>query len=165
MIPFLRHDFNQRFEPRLYRQFLRTLDATVRTHVEFRVAETPCFLPRPLLDDMAKIGAELTETLISNPGYLRASAAAIPEAFYAADENARPHFMTVDFGIVRLADGSLAPRLVELQAFPSVFAYQFVLSEIYRSVFRPRSVAGLLSRWSHRDKLLEAVFADVTRRT
>ena len=43
--------------------------------------------------------------------------------------------MTVDFGLVRDSNGKLAPRLVELQAFPSVYAYQLVLAENYRAAF------------------------------
>ena len=39
--------------------------------------------------------------------------------------------MTVDFGLVRNEEGRLAPKLVELQAFPSIFGYQDVLCEEY----------------------------------
>ena len=135
MIPSLRQDFNSRFRPETYRLFLRNLDACVRSHVSFRVAETPIFLPKELLDKMASIGAELTYRLVDDQDYLAASSKAIPEAYRAADETPHPHFMTVDFGLVREPDGKLSPRLVELQAFPSVYAYQYVLAENYRSAF------------------------------
>jgi len=135
VIPSLRQDFNSRFRPETYRLFLRNLDACVRTHVSFRVSETPVFLPRELLDEMAAIGAELTHRLVGDPAYLTESSKAIPEAYRAADETAHPHFMTVDFGLVREPDGRLAPRLVELQAFPSVYGYQFMLAENYRTAF------------------------------
>ena len=135
MIPSLRQDFNSRFRPETYRLFLRNLDACVRSHVSFRVAETPIFLPKELLDKMASIGAELTYRLVDDQDYLAASSKAIPEAYRAADETPHPHFMTVDFGLVRDPDGKLSPRLVELQAFPSVYAYQYVLAENYRSAF------------------------------
>ncbi len=135
MIPSLRQDFNSRFRPETYRLFLRNLDACTRSHVSFRVAETPVFLPKELLDEMAAIGAELTYRLVDDRDYLAASTRAIPEAYRAADETPHPHFMTVDFGLVREPDGKLSPRLVELQAFPSVYGYQFVLAENYRSAF------------------------------
>jgi len=135
VIPSLRQDFNSRFRPETYRTFLRNLDACVRTHVTFRVAETPVFLPRELLKEMATIGAELTQRLVDDQEYLAQSRKAIPEAYRAADETPHPHFMTVDFGLVRERNGKLAPRLVELQAFPSVYAYQLVLAENYRAVF------------------------------
>jgi hypothetical protein len=135
VIPSLRQDFNSRFRPETYRHFLHSLDACVRTHVGFRVAETPVFFPRELLDEMASIGAVLTHRLVNDREYLAKSTKAIPEAYRAADETPHPHFMTVDFGLVRESDGKLSPRLVELQAFPSVYAYQFVLAENYRSSF------------------------------
>ncbi len=39
--------------------------------------------------------------------------------------------MTVDFGLVRNPDGTLTPKLVELQAFPSIFGYQDLLAHQY----------------------------------
>jgi hypothetical protein len=135
VISSFRHDFNKRYRPEAYSRMLHSLDACVRSHVEFRVAETPCFFPREMLDQMAAIGAELTHRLVGDRDYLKASRAMIPAQYCAADETPHPHFMTADFGLVREPDGTLAPKLVELQAFPSVFAYQFVLSEVYRSVF------------------------------
>ncbi|MBB6142454.1 hypothetical protein HNQ77_000392 [Silvibacterium bohemicum] len=135
MIRSLRQQFNSRYRPEDYRHLLRNLDACVRTHVSFRVAETPTFFPKSLLDEMASIGAELTLRLVEDADYMAKSAKAIPEAWCAADQTPHPHFMTVDFGLVKKQDGSLSPRLVELQAFPSVFAYQYVLSESYRAAF------------------------------
>jgi hypothetical protein len=139
----LRQEFNSRYRPEAYRLLLRNLDACVRTHVAFRVAETPVFFPKALLDEMASIGAELTRSLVSDREYLAESARAIPEAWRAANETPHPHFMTVDFGLVKEADGRLSPRLVELQAFPSVYAYQFVLAESYRSAFALDSISPL----------------------
>ena len=43
--------------------------------------------------------------------------------------------MTVDFGLVRNPDGSLSPKLVELQAFPSIFGYQDILARQYIESF------------------------------
>ena len=136
MIQPFRSDFNARFQPDAYRAMRYSLDACVRTHIEFRIAETPCFFQKTLLDKMAGIGAELAHRLIGDPGYLARSAKAIPEAYRAADQTPHPHFLTVDFGLVREPDGELSPRLVELQAFPSIYALQFVISEAYRSAFK-----------------------------
>jgi hypothetical protein len=135
VIPSLRSDFNARFRPEAFRNLRHSLDAIARTRVAFPIAETPCFFPQSLLDEMARIGADLTLRLVSDPAYLARSLAAIPERWRAADQNAHPHFLTADFGLVRNADGSLAPRLVEMQAFPSVFGFQFASCEGYRTAF------------------------------
>jgi hypothetical protein len=135
VIPELRHDFNGRFRSEAFRKMLHGLDAVSRTHVSFPIAETPCFFPKPLLDEMAAVGAELTHRLVDDPAYLARSLAAIPEAWRAADQDAHPHFLTADFGLVREPSGRLAPCLVEMQAFPSIFGFQWVLSEAYRAAF------------------------------
>jgi len=142
VIQALRQDFNSRYSHDSYRSMLHSLDACVRTHVAFRVAETPCFFPKILLDEMAQIGAELTYALVNDASYLTQSRKAIPERWRAADETPHPHFMTADFGLVREPDGQLKPRLVELQAFPSVYGYQFVLSEEYRTAYALASSLG-----------------------
>jgi hypothetical protein len=105
------------------------------TRVEYRIAETPVFLPLGLLEEMAAEGAQLTRSLMANAAYLAAARKAIPAGYALAGETAHPNFLTADFALVRDAAGELAPRLVEIQAFPSVYGYQDVLSSAYRDAF------------------------------
>jgi hypothetical protein len=130
-----RSDFNAGFTQAKYAELLRRLDERTRTKVEFRVAETPCFFSPKLMDTMVQAGAELTEQLLGNAEYMRQATAAVPVEWNVPGQDAHPHFMTVDFGLVRDADGELQPRLVEMQAFPSVFGYQMELARGYRDVF------------------------------
>ncbi len=129
MIPELRRNFNARFTLEKYRRFLAALDARCGTHVKFRVCETPCFFPRELIQQMAATGADLLEQLLTSTDYLRASDVTIPAAYRASNETPRPLFAAVDFGLVRAADGSLQPRLVEIQGFPSLYAFQVTLAQ------------------------------------
>jgi hypothetical protein len=127
-----RQEFNERqFSPARYADLLAAVDRRTRSKVEFRIAETPCFFTREQLEEMAAIGAELTMQLLGNPDYLRRTDAAIPERFRVANDNPIPNFMTVDFGLVRDGTGKLQPKLVELQAFPSILGHQDVLNEEY----------------------------------
>jgi hypothetical protein len=130
-----RGEFNGAFTDAKYSDLLGSLDAVTRTHVEFRVCETPCFFSKELLDEMASVGIELTRQLMENPEYMGVSAEAIPERWRVRGETAWPHFMTVDFGLVRGVDGRLEPKLVEMQAFPSVFGYQDVLAREYVATY------------------------------
>jgi hypothetical protein len=135
MVPALRTDFNRRFTAAKYQQFLDELDRRSRCHVDFRVAETPCFFPKPLLDEIATAGVELTHQLVDSPRYMALAAAAVPEKWTVPDESRAPLFMTVDFGLVQKDPADPAagyePRLVELQAFPSIYGYQALLSQLY----------------------------------
>ena len=135
MIPSFRHSFNDRFQQATYHELLADLDRRSGTHVSFRVAETPCFIPRALLNEMVEAGSSLTYQLLADASYLAASLDVIPPAFRLASDSAHPHFMTADFGLVRDQDGRLSPKLVELQAFPSVFAFQDLLGRAYKDHF------------------------------
>jgi hypothetical protein len=80
---------------------------------------------------MAGYGAELVSQLVDNPAYLRASAASVPQQYNVPNESPRPMFVQVDFGLVRGSGGDLEPKLVELQAFPSLYGYQPVSAHQY----------------------------------
>jgi hypothetical protein len=136
MIPSLRKQFNASFAPEKYQTFLRRMDDACGTHVSFRLAETPCFFPRALLERMAEDGKELIRQLVESPEYLARAEASIPEEFRVPNEPAHPLFVQVDFGLVRDARGELQPKLVELQAFPSLYAYQVTLAQNYIDVYR-----------------------------
>jgi hypothetical protein len=98
--------------------------------VQFRVCETPCFFPESLLGEMAQAGAEMVRQLM-NPAYLRASDATLPDEWNVPNQNERPMFLQVDFGLVRDENGRLKPKLVELQAFPSLYFYQPEMAKAY----------------------------------
>jgi hypothetical protein len=145
MIPELRRQFNERFTPDRYAALLRLAEERCGTRVEYRIAETPVFLPLRLLDEMADAGAELTRSLLGNPACLAAAREAIPAGFEVAGETAHPNFLTADFALVRTAEGDLTPRLVEIQAFPSVYGYQDVLTGAYRDAFElPEGLGSFL---------------------
>ncbi len=134
MIPSLRQQFNERFTPAKYQAFLKRMAERCGAPVEFRLAETPCFFPKALLEQMARYGAELIHQL-ETPEYRKASSRAIPPEFNVSNETPHPMFIQVDFGLVKDASGALQPKLVELQGFPSLYAYQAVLSQVYQEVF------------------------------
>jgi hypothetical protein len=135
LLPDLRRQFNEEFTPERYAALLRLMEERCGARVEYRIAETPVFLPSNLLEEMAAAGMELTRRLLENPEYLAAARKAIPAGYDVAGETAHPHFLTADFALVRNGAGQLVPRLVEIQAFPSVYGYQDVLSSAYRDAF------------------------------
>jgi hypothetical protein len=130
-----RSAFNECFTMGKYADLLRLLKERTRTEIEFRVCETPCFFAPELMQRLVRTGEELTAQLLGGEQYMRDSDAAIPAEYRVPGENEHPHFMTVDFGLVRNEAGELEPKLVEMQAFPSVFGYQAVLSQAYKEVY------------------------------
>lgn len=126
-----RSDFNASFSDAAYGRLLAGLERHTGQKIDFRVCETPCFFPKSLLDDMAAAGREMTLTLTNSAEYRRASENTIPDRYRVPNENPQTNFMTADFGFVRNADGTLGYKLVELQAFPSIYGYQDLLSRQY----------------------------------
>ena len=135
MIPALREEFNRNFTPEKYRNFLSALDAASGTHIGFRVSETPCFVPYSLISQMAQYGRELVSQLVDNPEYREISDVTIPPEYNVPNEAPLPTFVQVDFGVVRGASGALEPKLVELQAFPSLYGYQPTAAHQYMETY------------------------------
>lgn len=161
MIEPFRSDFNERFTDAKYRELIARLNAETGTEIQFRMAETPCFFGEAFLQTMVDAGIELTHQLVGNADYLRQAEAAIPAAYNVPGRGPHPHFMTVDFGLVRSASGALEPKLVELQAFPSIFGFQPAFGKAYKQVFgldaRLQCLFGNMSEEEYWDRLREVI--------
>lgn len=163
MIPFYRQDFNARFTPEKYEQLRREMASRCGMEVPFALCETPCFFPDALVGRMSEDGKALIRQLVENPEYRARSSASIPSKFRVPNEPPHPMFIQVDFGLVRDAAGELQPKLVELQAFPSLYAYQPVLAQAYIDVFgldpNLRYYLSGLDSASYRHLLRDAIVA------
>ena len=139
MIPSYRHAFNSNFTSASYDRLRREMTSRCGMEVPFALCETPCFFPKGLVERMCEDGKALIRQLVEDPEYLARSEGSIPARFRVPNEPRRPMFIQVDFGLVRNPAGELQsglqPKLVELQAFPSLYAYQPVLAQTYIDVF------------------------------
>jgi hypothetical protein len=160
LIASLRSQFNSAFTPAAYAELMAVLAQNCGGPIPFPVAETPIFVPKALLDEMAADGAALARHLIADSKYLDAARNAVPPGYSVAHETRLPHFLTADFALIRTPSGTLAPRLVEIQAFPSVFAYQAELCSAYRTAFQlPQSLGVFLGG------LNDSTYWDLLRQT
>jgi hypothetical protein len=139
MIRGQREAFNASFTEERYQQFLQRL-TDVCGPIEFRVSETPCFFPQTLLDNLAAASQSMIGQLLGDAGYLRAADAMVPDRFRMPNGEKLPTFIQVDFGLVRVGD-RIEGRLVELQAFPSLYGFQLLLAETSREVWGLRDVS------------------------
>jgi hypothetical protein len=126
--------FNARWTEDRYRAFRESLTARVGVPVEFPLAETPCFFTHAFVSDLATAGEDLIRQSLEGEA-ARAAAAIVPERFRGPGTGPRPTFLQVDFGLVREPDGRITPRLVELQAFPSLYGFQTALADAYREAY------------------------------
>src|SRR5207253_6059006 len=131
----LRRQFNAAFTPEKYQRFLRRMEERCHTKIQFRICETPCFFAASLMNQMAATGEVLVRQLLDDEDYRHASDAAVPAEFHTPGEERDPLFVSVDFGLVREAGSEPQPRLVELQAFPTLYAYQAALALEYKEAY------------------------------
>jgi hypothetical protein len=149
--------FNEQFSPELYQRYERDLCTRLDTKFEFRLAETPVFIPSALKARLVESAEAILEQL-SDPARLEKMRAAIPERWNTPGMDAIPHFTQVDFAVVKEGD-ALAPKLIELQGFPSLTAMQVVQRDVWNDTLR--TLRGLEHEWScwysghDRDSFLE----------
>ena len=134
MDPQRRSAFNADFTPEKYAALLRCVNEAVRWPADFRVAETPIFLTNEFRDE-AVAAAQLIAAETRTPEFERHAANAIPPGLEVPNESPHPEVLIVDLGICE-EKGRLVPRLIELQAFPSLFGFQFMLLGCMRRSFR-----------------------------
>ncbi|MFN0120953.1 MAG: hypothetical protein ACKV2V_10660 [Blastocatellia bacterium] len=158
MIPILRQFCNARYSDTLYQSFIADLETELRTKIQFRMCETPVFPPDELRARLTEAAGELIRQL-RDPAYHAASDRAIPPAFHAPGEGAHPSFIQVDFAVTRDNAGALQPRLIELQAWASLYAFQLLMSRAYRRAYGLTDCQYLLG------ELDENSYLDLFRRT
>lgn len=135
MIERLRRAFNATWSQEAYEELKTRLATETGSPIGFRVCETPVFLPAELRDAMVEGALQIWDQLLQ-PESLEHSKSAVPAAFDVPGSDAHPLFAQADFAVVR-EQGRLVPRLIELQGFPSLYAFQFVLSRILRERLQP----------------------------
>jgi len=134
MIPSLRKQFNENFREAAYRHYLEELQAPYPGALDFRVAETPLFIPARFRDQMLEACEHIIDIILS-PEFKQQSAAAIPEPYRVPGEDDHPQCLVFDFGICTGESGSYEPKLIELQGFPSLFGYQAWHEQVTRRNF------------------------------
>lgn len=134
MIPALRKKYNESFTPEKYQSFLKELNSFHPGAIEFRVAETPIFVPKDFKNKMLQACDDILE-VINEPEFKQLTDRSIPGNIRVPNETNHPDFICFDFGICINEQGAYEPQLVEMQGFASLFAYEAILPEIHRKYF------------------------------
>jgi hypothetical protein len=128
MIPHLRKLFNESFTEEKYQSFLKDLDSKHPGAIEFRVAETPVFVPDDFRDKMIS-ACETIVDIITAPGFQSGSDRAIPVSDFVPGQEGNPQFIAFDFGVCLNEQNQLEPQLIEMQGFPTLYAFQVYYPE------------------------------------
>ncbi len=129
-----RSEFNISFSEDKYQKFIASIEDAFPGTLDFRVAESPVFVPADLKAKITKACADIITELRATD-FIAKTNRAVPEKQNVPNENAHTSFLAIDFAICKNMSGELVPQLIELQGFPSIFAYQALLSEQFRAHF------------------------------
>lgn len=124
-----RRFYNQRFSSEFYGQYLNSLQSQVGP-VPFRLAESPLFIPPAARDRLFGYTREIIAQLAA-PERIASARRAIPPEYDVPRQDEAPDVMTIDFAITRREDGELDGKVVELQAFPSLFAFTMIQARVF----------------------------------
>ncbi|MBK7230412.1 MAG: hypothetical protein IPH97_16440 [Ignavibacteriales bacterium] len=133
MIPEIRKKFNADFSEKVYQEYLDDLNSVLKYPTDFRVCETPLFLTKDLTSEIIKACDEIVMQL-NQQDFFNRSEEAIPAHLKVPNDFEHPPFLQIDFAITK--NGEIFwPKLIELQAFPSLYGYQVFLSDAIKKHF------------------------------
>lgn len=134
MIPTIRKAYNKAFNEAYYAKFLNQLNSKHPGAIDFRVAETPIFIPaaftKKMLDTCDYIIEKITDT-----NFKQLTDNAIPKQLSVPNETKYSSFIAFDFGICTNENGEIEPKLIEMQGFPSLFAFQLWYDDVFCSLY------------------------------
>lgn len=134
MVPAIRSAYNQQFSETQYQAYLKALHAQHTDAIQFRVAETPVFIDKSFKDKIINACESIVD-VITQYNFKTLTSHAIPENVRVPNEDEHTHFIAFDFGICQNTEGEYEPQLIEMQGFPTLFAYQVFHDEITRQFF------------------------------
>ncbi len=119
----LRQRFNSNFTEAKYEAYLQEIEALHPGALDFRNAETPVFVPKAFTQKMLDACEDIIDVIVQ-PGFSSLTARAIPTDINVPNESAFSDFIAFDFGVCENSQGELEPQLIEMQGFPTLFAFQ-----------------------------------------
>ena len=135
MIKEFREQFNKDFSIEVYKKFLNSVWSITNDQADFRLCETPFFIDDSLNTELKNACTEIIDQL-KNEKFKDYSKGGIPDQFNVNGEDEHPIFLQLDFGICKDENGKFVPKLIELQGFPSLYAFQAFLDQKIRAHFK-----------------------------
>ena len=148
MIPAIRAAFNEQFTEAKYQQYLAILKEPFKDPIPFRIAETPVFIDRFFKAQLMEVGDYICE-FITAPSFPSKTSDAIPKGLHIPNEAALPECIVIDFAIAEGQEGKMMPQLIELQGFPSLFAFELLQAQALEKVYHlPKNFSPFLNGYT-----------------
>ena len=130
MIPKYRQLFNDSFTLEKYQEFQDDIASDFDYLPTFRMAETPFFISNELKAQLIE-GCEAVIDLIKQDNFKQLTEKSLELNRKVPNEDEHTTFLAIDFGVCE-ENGKIIPKLIEVQGFPSLFNYQYILYDKFK---------------------------------
>ena len=128
MIPSLRQNFNAAFTEEKYQNYLSSISNSYPNALDFKIAETPIFIDQKFTSQLLELGDYVNGEILSSQFKVNTQPSLAKQP-NIPNEPAFPACIVMDFAIANNAKNELVPKLIELQGFPSLFAFELLQEE------------------------------------
>ncbi len=139
------------------------LNTTFDIKIDFKIAETPIFLPDEFRDELIKASDEIV-SILQTDAFREYSKKALPDNLAVPNEDEHTSLLAIDFALCKDEDGKMIPQLIELQGFASLYCYQELLNMKMREYFNiPDGLTSHFNGLNHQtyiNKLKETIIGD-----
>ena len=150
----LRQKFNANFTEEKYLAYLKKIEDLHPGSLDFRNAETPVFVPKDFTQKMLTACDDIIDVIIQ-PNFKSLTERSIPKDIMVPGENEYSDFIVFDFGVCENSNGELEPQLIEMQGFPTLFAFQAYHTDYTRAFANmPATHDAYLNNY-HQDSYLQ----------
>ncbi len=134
MLPEIRQRYNASFTEETYQAFVAQINEDFPNTLEFRVAETPAFIPKALTQKLVQAGEDIIDVMIQ-PDFKAKTERAIPADQRVPNEPDICTLLTLDFAVCKDDQGEYTPQLIEMQGFATLYGYQAYIGDVYKRFF------------------------------
>jgi hypothetical protein len=125
----LREEFNKNFTEEKYKAYMEEVEGLHPGALDFRNAETPIFINKDFKHKMLGACEDIID-FIKAPEFKQLTDRSIPANLLVPGDEKHSQFIVFDFGICKNAEGEMEPQLIEMQGFPTLYAFQAYHSEL-----------------------------------
>ena len=153
MIASIRQTFNQNFTQDVYQKYLACFESQFPNALDFRIAETPIFIDKHFTKKMLDTG-EAINKVIQSSSFQKMTEPALKNIPHFPKESPLPKCLIMDFAIAINEQNEIVPALIELQGFPSLFAFEILQNKCLQKAYSlPEGYSPFLNGYDERKYL------------
>jgi|688.fasta_scaffold67390_4 hypothetical protein len=135
MIASIRQKFNAAFTEQAHQNYLAALNTAFPGALDFSVAETPIFINKDFTEKVLATGNYVNQ-VIQSANFKSITEPSLKNQAFFPKETPLPACIVMDFALAQNEHDELVPALIELQGFPSLFAYEILQDECIRKTYK-----------------------------